>query len=49
MARPSLDADSPYIDIAMHGNGMTALQFRDEKSASRAKCSGGVSAEASKN
>jgi len=32
MARPSLDADSPYIDIAMHGNGMTALQFRDEKS-----------------
>ena len=32
MARPSLDADSPYIDIALHGNGMTALQFRDEKS-----------------
>jgi len=32
MARPSLDADSPYVDIAMHGNGMTALQFRDEKS-----------------
>ena len=32
MARPSLDADSPYVDIAMHGNGMTAMQFRDEKS-----------------
>jgi len=31
MARPSLDADSSYVDIAMHGNGMTALQFRDEK------------------
>jgi TolB protein len=31
MARPSLDADSPYADIALHGNGMTALQFRDEK------------------
>ncbi|GAC1630384.1 MAG: SMP-30/gluconolactonase/LRE family protein [Candidatus Acidiferrum sp.] len=31
MARSSLDADSPYVDIAAHGNGMTALQFRDEK------------------
>jgi TolB protein len=31
MVRPSLDADSPYADIALHGNGMTALQFRDEK------------------
>lgn len=31
MVRPSLDADSPYVDIAAHGNGMTALQFRDEK------------------
>jgi TolB protein len=33
MARTSLDSDSPYADIALHGNGMTALQFRDEKSA----------------
>src|SRR5215813_6198379 len=31
MARPTLDADSPYVDIAEHGNGMTALQFRDDK------------------
>ena len=31
MARPTLDAGSPYVDIALHGNGMTALQFRDEK------------------
>jgi TolB protein len=31
MIRQSLDADSPYVDIARHGNGMTALQFRDEK------------------
>src|SRR5499425_1979772 len=31
MARPTLDADSQYVDIALHGNGMTALQFRDEK------------------
>jgi len=33
MARPSLDPDSRYVDIALHGNGMTALQFRDEKAA----------------
>src|SRR5262249_30962153 len=31
MIRQSLDADSPYADIALHGNGMTALQIRDEK------------------
>lgn len=31
MVRPTLDADSSYVDIAAHGNGMTALQFRDEK------------------
>lgn len=30
MARPTLDAGSPYVDIALHGNGMTAMQFRDE-------------------
>ncbi len=31
MLRQSLDADSVYADVALHGNGMTALQFRDEK------------------
>ncbi len=31
MARTSLNSGSPYADIAFHGNGMTALQFRDEK------------------
>ena len=30
MIRQSLDADSVYADIARHGNGMTALQFRTE-------------------
>src|SRR5215475_2137929 len=30
MVRPSLEAGSPYADIALHGNGMTSLQFRDE-------------------
>jgi TolB protein len=33
MIRQTLDADSVYADIARHGNGMTALQFRDEKGA----------------
>ena len=31
MARQGLDADSVYADIAVHGVGMTAIQFRDEK------------------
>jgi TolB protein len=33
MVRQSLDADSPYADVTLHGNGMTALQIRDEKGA----------------
>lgn len=33
MVRQSLDADAAYADIALHGNGMTALQTRDEKGA----------------
>jgi TolB protein len=31
MLRQSLDADSVYADVALHGNGLTSLQFRDEK------------------
>src|SRR5580704_1080266 len=33
MFRQSFDSDSPYADVALHGNGMTALQFRDAKGA----------------
>jgi TolB protein len=33
MVRQSLDADSSYADVTLHGNGMTALQYRDEKGA----------------
>lgn len=33
MIRQTLDADSPYVDAALHGNGLTALQFRDTKGA----------------
>jgi dipeptidyl aminopeptidase/acylaminoacyl peptidase len=31
MIRQSLEADSPYVDVARHGNGLTALQFRETK------------------
>jgi TolB protein len=31
MVRQSLDADSPYADVARHGDGLTSLQARDEK------------------
>ena len=31
MFRQSLDADSVYVDIALHNNGLVALQYRDEK------------------
>src|SRR5437868_10030109 len=31
MVRQSLEADSPYADVALHGNGLKALQYRDEK------------------
>ena len=31
MIRQSLDADSAYVDVALHGNGLTSLQSRDEK------------------
>jgi len=33
MVRQDLDADSVYADVALHGNGLTSLQFRDEKGA----------------
>ena len=29
MIRQSLTADSPYVDIAVHGDGLTSLQFRE--------------------
>lgn len=31
--RQSLDPDSAYVDIALHGDGLTSLQYRDEKGA----------------
>lgn len=31
MFRQSLDPDSPYIDVAVHGDGLASLQFRETK------------------
>jgi TolB protein len=31
IVRQNLEADSVYADVALHGNGLTALQYRDEK------------------
>jgi len=31
MIRQTLDADSVYADVALHGDGLTSLQFRDAK------------------
>lgn len=33
MIRQSLDPDSVYADAALHGSGLTSLQYRDEKGA----------------
>ena len=33
MIRHSLDDDSPYADVAVHGDGLVALQFRRQKAA----------------
>lgn len=31
LIRQSLDEDSPYADVALHGDGLTSLQFRESK------------------
>jgi len=31
MLRQSLDTDSPYIDVVIHGNGMPGIQWRNTK------------------
>ncbi len=44
MARQSLDADSAYVDVALHGNGLTSLQYRDEKGAATHEIQANISA-----
>ena len=46
MIRQSLEPDSPYADAARHGNGLTCLQFREEKGATTAEIQSGVVAPA---
>jgi TolB protein len=44
MVRQSLDADSAYADVALHGNGLTSLQYRDMKGAATHEIQANVSA-----
>jgi TolB protein len=44
MIRQSLDADSPYADTALHGNGLTSLQYREEKGAATHEIQANISA-----
>ena len=44
MLRQSLDADSVYVDVALHASGLTSLQFRDEKGAITREIQSNISA-----
>ncbi len=44
MIRQTLDPDSPYVDIAFHGNGLTSLQYREEKGAATHQIESNLSA-----
>jgi len=44
MIRQSLDAESAYADIALHGDGLTSLQYREEKGAATHEIQANISA-----
>src|SRR5271157_1642277 len=44
MIRQSLDPDSAYVDVALHGEGLTSLQYRDEKGAATHEIQANISA-----
>lgn len=44
IVRQSLDPDSVYADVAVHGSGLTSLQFRDEKGVNTREVQSNVSA-----
>lgn len=44
MIRQSLDADSPYADVAWHGDGLTSLQYRAEKGGNTSEVRSSVNA-----
>jgi sugar lactone lactonase YvrE len=43
LVRQSLDADSAYADAALHGDGLTSLQYREAKGARTYEIQSGVS------
>ena len=46
MLRKSLDSDSAYADLALHGNGLTSLQYRHAKGALTHEIQSNISAPA---
>lgn len=44
MVRESLDADSAYADVALHGDGLTSMQYRDAKGATTHEVQANISA-----
>jgi Tol biopolymer transport system component len=42
--RQSLDAGSPYADVAFHGSGLTSLQYREEKNGPTREIQAAISA-----
>jgi hypothetical protein len=42
--RQSLDADAAYVDVALHGDGLTSLQFREAKGAATHEVQANVTA-----
>jgi hypothetical protein len=44
--RQNLDADSAYVDVALHGDGLTSLQFRESRGAATHEVQSNVSAPA---
>jgi hypothetical protein len=44
LIRQSLDADAAYVDVALHGDGLTSLQFRETKGAATHEVQANVSA-----
>src|SRR5262245_13994255 len=44
LIRQSLDADAAYVDAALHGDGLTSLQFREAKGANTHEVQSGSAA-----
>ncbi len=44
LLRQSLDADAAYVDVTLHGDGLTSLQFRETKGAATHEVQANISA-----